>query len=150
MGCAAFSAAALLWLAATPPVLSEATSPKVAAPQGAVAYSPPFDEILRAAAGLKDEVAALRKSGRKADAAFAAKVKTLSDLDMQGHIKLRESGADGDLKCILKGISEDLPLKLAALQAAGERQARDAALAEMGYLLNDNIEVITAPPKPPV
>ena len=34
-------------------------------------------------------------------------------------------------------------------EATTGAQQKDA-LAEMGYLLNDNVEVITAPPKPPV
>ena len=77
-------------------------------------------------------------------------VDALSALDMQGHLTLAKRGTDGDLKCILRGISQDLPLKFGAVVAANDRKSRDAALKEMDYLLNDNVEVITAPPKPPV
>ncbi len=69
---------------------------------------------------------------------------------MYGHVTLKERGTDGDLKCILKGISEDLPLKLDAIVKAATPQARSAAIVDMAYLLNDNVEVITAPPAPAV
>ena len=72
---------------------------------------------------------------------------TLSALDMQGHVQLAKSGQDGDLKCILKGISQDLPLKLQAMMSAPSGMAEDAALKDMFYLLRDNVEVITTPPK---
>ena len=71
-------------------------------------------------------------------------------LDMQAHRSLAERNLDGDLKCILRGISEDLPLKLKALEEAKSTTERDTAIADMGYLLNDNVEVITAPPQAPV
>jgi hypothetical protein len=69
---------------------------------------------------------------------------------MQGHLILKERGTDGDLKCILRGISEDMPKKLDAVEAAATPAARRVALDELAYLLNDNVEVITAPPAPPV
>ena len=49
---------------------------------------------------------------------------------------------------ILRGISQDLPEKLAAVRAATTLKAQDLALRDMVYLLNDNVEVITAPPRP--
>lgn len=67
---------------------------------------------------------------------------------MKGHVTLRERGAVDDLKCILRGISQDLPEKLAAVRAATTLKAQDLALRDMVYLLNDNVEVITAPPRP--
>ena len=70
-----------------------------------------------------------------------------SALDMQGHVELAKSGQDGDLKCILKGISQDLSLKLKDLMGAPTGVAEDLALRDMSYLLRDNIEVITTPPK---
>jgi hypothetical protein len=74
----------------------------------------------------------------------------LAEMDMQGHRRLAERGTDGDLKCILRGIAEDLPLKLSAVEASPEGAKRDAALTDLGYLLRDNVEVITAPPAPEV
>jgi phosphoribosylformimino-5-aminoimidazole carboxamide ribonucleotide (ProFAR) isomerase len=43
-----------------------------------------------------------------------------------------------------------LTLKIADLDGAKDVKAKDKALKEMTYLLNDNVEVITAPPAPPV
>ena len=63
---------------------------------------------------------------------------------------LKARGTDGDLKCILRGIAEDMPLKVAAVAAATTPAERRLALEELHYLLNDNLEVITAPPQPPV
>ena len=57
-------------------------------------------------------------------------------------------GAVDDLKCILHGISQDLGLKLAAVAGAKTGHDQDLALRDMGFLLRDNVEVITAPPQP--
>ena len=54
----------------------------------------------------------------------------------------------GDVFCILRGIAEDIPRKVAALEAATTAPARADALSDLAYLLNDNVEVITAPPQP--
>ena len=62
----------------------------------------------------------------------------------------RLGSTDGDLKCILRGIAEDIPLKLDAVEAATSPAARATALSELTYLLNDNVEVVTAPPQPEV
>jgi hypothetical protein len=74
----------------------------------------------------------------------------LAERDMQGHLILKERGTDGDLKCILRGIAEDMPLKVEAVRTATTPAERRLALEELHYLLNDNVEVITAPPQPPV
>jgi hypothetical protein len=67
---------------------------------------------------------------------------------MKGHVTLKERGAVDDLKCILRGISQDLPGKLQAVADAKTVKDQDLALRDMVYLLNDNVEVITAPPQP--
>ena len=82
--------------------------------------------------------------------AFKTDLAALSDLDMQGHVDLAKRGTDGDLKCILKGISQDLPRKLTEVEQATTTDARSAALQDMFYLLRDNVEVITSPPAPTV
>ena len=157
------AAAAFLFLAsagpapAQPLIRVEATAP---APQS-VAKEPLFTDIVQKAARLKADTEAYRRqtSKAKADAAalvlpkfddFQSRIAALSDLDMQGHLELAKTGADGDLKCILKGISQDLPKKLTELQGAKTAPDQDQALRDMSYLLNDNVEVITAPPAPPV
>jgi len=88
-----------------------------------------------------------------ADAAFTGftvQAAELAAIDMQGHLILKERGTDGDLKCILRGISEDMPVKVEAVRMAATPAARRVALDELAYLLNDNAEVITAPPQPEV
>jgi len=147
MSCDAAASLAFFWLAATGSVSPTAAH---AAPPPAVAQEPLFVDIVHRAKALKRQTDALRASDRPIPDAFKTAVGELSDLDMQGHLTLAKRGTDGDLKCILRGISQDLPLKLAALTAAPDRKARDGALKEMAYLLNDNVEVITAPPAPPV
>ena len=81
---------------------------------------------------------------------FKVQANALAEMDMQGHLILKERGIDGDLKCILRGISEDMPKKVEALETAATSAERRVALDELAYLLNDNVEVITAKPKPPV
>lgn len=115
-----------------------------------LAREPLFSSIVRSAGRLRDAVDGVRRSGgapspdslRTLDAQTAA----LAALDMQGHVVLAGRGTDGDLKCILRGISQDLPRKLAAVAAAADPAGRRSALDEFWYLLRDNVEVVTAPP----
>ena len=116
----------------------------------AVAHQPMFVDIVKRASLLKAQVAAFQGNDKPISDGFKTQVGELSALDMKGHLLLAKRGTDGDLKCILRGISQDLPVKLTAVTAAADRKARDVALKEMGYLLRDNVEVITAPPTPPV
>jgi hypothetical protein len=151
MSCDAAASAALMWFAATSPMApAPLMQPAVAQAPTSVAHEPLFADIVQRARRLKAEVEAFRGNDRPIPEAFGKKVAELSDLDMKGHLTLAQRGTDGDLKCILRGISQDLPLKLAAVTAAKDRKARDLALRDMAYLLNDNVEVITAPPAPAV
>ena len=157
------AAAAFLFLASAAPggnaTLIDAPAVAVApAPEISVAHEPLFADIIKRAAKLKSDTEAYRKRTAKATAAldlprfadFQTRIGALSDLDMKGHLELAKRGTDGDLKCILRGISQDLPKKLADLTAAKTGPDQDQALRDMSYLLNDNVEVITAPPAPPV
>ncbi len=136
---------------APPPMRPVATE---AAPKGQnpLAREPLYADIVRRASGLRAQVEAYRKTPAAAGATppdfaqFKADIATLSALDMKGHVDLAQRGTDGDLKCILKGISEDLSKKLAEVEQASAPDARDKALEDMFYLLRDNIEVITTPP----
>lgn len=83
-------------------------------------------------------------------AVFKTELKQLSDLDAKGVEVLESRALDSDLKCILRGISADIGVKITLLSEAGDAKAKDKALRELAYLLNDNVEVITAPPAPPV
>jgi hypothetical protein len=125
-------------------VLSVASAPPAV---NALAKEPLYADIVGKAKSLKAMVESYRKSGvaiTRFDA-FKAQVDALSALDMKGHLDLAARGTDGDLKCILKGISQDLPRKLAELSAAANAKDRATALDDMFYLLRDNVEVITTP-----
>jgi hypothetical protein len=164
MSCDAAASAAFFLLTAFQPGQASAVldrTPAVATAPGAnpLAREPLFADIIGRAQSLKAEVEALQKglAGGVAKlealprfAPFKAQVAALSALDMKGHLELAARGTDGDLKCILRGISQDLPKKLQDITAAKDVAARDLALSEMHYLLVDNVEVITAPAAPPV
>ncbi|HUO21260.1 MAG TPA: hypothetical protein VMU59_01945 [Caulobacteraceae bacterium] len=162
------AAAAFLFLASAQPaphqplILVDAPAGAVAAtpaPPTSVASEPLFANIIQQAAKLKADTDGYRKRLGKASGAsialpkfddFQARIAALSALDLQGNQELAKRGTDGDLKCILRGISQDLPKKLADLTGAKTAPDQDTALRDMSYLLNDNVEVITAPPAPPV
>lgn len=145
MSCDAAALVASFWLAVAPSGATPQAQPPVA-----VAQEPLFAEIVSRAGALKVEVDAFKGKPMAVTPAFKQKVQELAALDMQGHRALAERGLDSDLKCILRGIAEDLPVKLQALETATAQADRDAALRDMAYLLNDNVEVITAPPQAPV
>lgn len=168
MSCDAVAFSAMLWMASFSPGPSPhegmAASPVPALAQQpvipqSVAGEPLFQDIVKRAKALKAQTEAYRKLLAGADGAaaakslksfdaFSVKIGDLSALDMKGHITLKERGAVDDLKCILRGISQDLPEKLTAVGAAKTIKDQDLALRDMVYLLNDNVEVITAPPQP--
>ena len=145
MSCSAAAMLSALWLAAAP-----AGAGAGATPPPVIATEPLFADIVKRAGALKAEVEAFKESNAPIGEAFKTKVGELAALDMQAHRGLAERNLDGDLKCILRGISEDLPLKLKALEDATTAADRDLAVADMGYLLTDTVEVITAPPQAPV
>ena len=160
MSCSAVAFSAFLWLASTGSAPADAPpAPAVATAPASVAAEPLFADIVRRAGGLKAQAEAYRKGlpsdptaaavALKGFDGFTGKVGELSALDMKGHVTLKERGAVDDLKCILRGISQDLPEKLTAVSAAKTVKDQDQALRDMVYLLNDNVEVITAPPTPP-
>jgi hypothetical protein len=149
--------AAFLMLASAGPAAPDTQPAVTAAPSPpSVAGEPLFVDIVNRASKLKTEVEDYRKglTGAAAVVAlpgldgFRDQVGQLAALDQQGHELLVARGAKDDLKCILHGISQDLPLKLSAMTDAKTPHDEDLALRDMDYLLNDNVEVITAPPQP--
>ena len=154
MSCDVAVAAFLMFASAGPGAPPRMTF-AVAAP-ASVAKEPLFADIIKRAGSLKAEVGTYRKTVGAASSAmdlprfdeFRARIGELAALDQQGHELLKARGAVDDLKCILHGISQDLGVKLAVLAAAKSGHDQDLALRDMAYLLNDNIEVITAPPQP--
>jgi hypothetical protein len=155
MSCDAAAIAATLWFASTSAVAPPPQAPTASPTPPSVASEPLFAGIAQRAAKLKAETAAFEKASLDTDfdhmagaTDFETAISQLSDLDMQGHVQLVQRGYTDDLKCILKGISQDLPVKMKALEAAADPKARHGALEDMFYLLRDNVEVITAPPQP--
>jgi hypothetical protein len=148
MTCGIALAAALLL--SDPNVALAAAEPgAVAGAPVSVASEPLFADIVARASALKALSQGFSPEAAPAGwADFRAQATELAGLDMQGHLILAERGVDGDLKCILRGIAEDIPVKLDAVEAAASPEARALALSELTYLLNDNVEVITAPPQP--
>ena len=141
MSCDAIALAATLWLASASPMTASS------APAASVASEPLFMDIVKRADALKAAVDAWKGKEGPLDGfdAFRTEVDTLSKLDMQAHLLLKARGTDGDLKCILRGIAEDLPVRLKEVETAADQRARDMALKEMFWLLRDNVEVITTP-----
>ncbi len=151
MSCGLAVAAALL--------LSDPTVTAVqpAPPPTTLAEEPMYADIVARSRTLKAIVDAWISGGAAEDATFAERTDfidfrvaalELSERDMAGHIDLRERGTDGDLRCILRGLSEDLPRRVDVLASAETPNARADALSELSYLLNDNVEVVTSPPGP--
>ena len=147
-------------LLSDPNVALAATQPlAVADAPVSVAGEPLFADIVARSGALKGVVQGWIDSGAMnqidfaaspAFTGFKAQAADLAARDLQGHLILQERGTDGDLKCILRGISEDMPKKVEAVATAATPAARRVALEELAYLLNDNVEVITAPPQPEV
>lgn len=148
--------AAFLMFASAADAPQPAPVPAVAAAPTSVAQEAFFHDIVVRAAGLKADVEAWRATLPKAAQpaplpgfeAFSGRIGELSALDQKGHEILKARGAVDDLKCILHGISQDLPVKLQAIKDARTGHDQDLALRDLVYLLNDNVEVITAPPQP--
>jgi hypothetical protein len=151
-------ALAVSLLLSDPNVAMAAAQPPVAANAPvSVASEPLFADIVARSGGLRGEVQGWLAAGAgdQADfftspafSRFKSQASELAALDMQAHLILKERGTDNDLKCILRGISEDIPVKVGAVEAASSPAERRVALDELQYLLNDNVEVITAPPQP--
>jgi len=146
MSCGIALAAALLL--SDPNVALAAAQPEaVAVAPVPVASEPLFIDIIARSSALKAVVDGW--NGTPSDfEGFKVRAAELAAMDLQAHLILKQRGTDGDLTCILRGISEDLPRKVAAVETAATPQDRAMALGELSYLLNDNVEVITAPPQP--
>lgn len=153
-------ALAVTLLLSDPNVVLAAAQPAAAveAPVS-VASEPLFADIVARSSALRGVVRGWIEAGVMDQADFATgpafnrfrgRTLELAALDMQGHVILKERGVDSDLKCILRGIAEDMPLKVAAVEAATTPAERRLALDELAYLLEDNAAVVTAPPQPPV
>ncbi|HEV7353116.1 MAG TPA: hypothetical protein VGN74_08330 [Brevundimonas sp.] len=159
MACGAALASTLLLTLSGPAAIAAPVAAPVAAPatlDAALAAEPLFRDIVTRAGTLKARVEAWTADGAglapafpegEAFRALKAEAEALAALDLQAHHWLAARDADGDLKCILRGIAEDLPVRLAAVETS-QGPARAEALAELAHLLDDNAAVILAPPQP--
>ena len=77
--------------------------------------------------------------------AYTQGIRNLAAADQQGHMTLKARGTDNDLKCIMKGLSLDLNIKMDAILAAKSDAEVGTALDNMAALLSDNIDVIVTP-----
>jgi len=120
-------------------------------PVSAIAKEPFYAGIVADAGRLEqqtDRFAAkpsLALLGRTRFRTYAREIQALSDADMKGHLDLKARGSDNDLKCIMMGVSLDLPKKLDAIRAAKSDAELGTALGNMSALLSDNIDVIVTP-----
>jgi hypothetical protein len=133
-----------LLLASGTPVFA-ATAPA----QSAISQEPFFAGLVTEAGRLKAETEAFRPAttlvSQPGFPAYAQAIRALSANDQKGHLTLKARGTDNDLKCILTGLSRDLPVKLDAIQTAKTDADMKAALIKMAALLSDNIDVIVTP-----
>lgn len=145
MSCAVMIAVALM--AAEP---AAAAAPPQAEAEAPVAREALFMHIVSRSRMLKGIVDRWIAEGFEpaAFARFRVEAEDLATMNMRGHVTLRDRNLDGDLKCILRGIAEDLPGRLDAVQNAPDAAERGVALSELSHLLDDNAAVILAPPQP--
>ena len=155
MSCGLAIAAALL--IGDPSVVTQAIATPIVAPPTTLAQEPLYADIVSRSQALKGVVDAWIAAGAAQNegfaqtpefASFRTEAAALSERDMAGHIDLRERGTDGDLRCILRGLSEDLTRRVTDVAEATDERTRADALSELSYMLNDNVEVITSPPGP--
>lgn len=112
---------------------------------------PLFADIANRADSLSARATGWMTTGSIADsAAFRTDLARLAELDMEGHRTLAARGTDPDLKCMLRGMSNDLTAQLTAIEGAHDAPARNAALERLNGLLSDNSQVLRAPSRPPV
>lgn len=146
---------------ATPPVSAAPVPASPASSAAAAAVSNPtpnpivkqplYADIVKRAKRLKtktDQFAAKPSTARlqgRAFSAYGSEIQALARLDMQAHYDLIKRGTDRDLKCILMGVSRDLPIKLDAIKAAEDEPQLKSAFKNMSDLLDDNAGLITTP-----
>jgi hypothetical protein len=135
--------AAALMMAAPMAVSADAVNP--------ISKQPLYADIVKRATRLKartDRYAAkpaISQLTNRTFNSYSADIRALATLDMQAHYDLIKRGTDRDLKCILMGVSRDLPIKLDAIKAAKTDADLKAAFQNMSDLLDDNAGLITAP-----
>lgn len=132
-------------------VLTCLFAPVASAQVNPVSQEPFYADLIRRAEALKAQTEAFAdapKPGLIGDPvfeAYAREIGLLAERNLRAHDDLKARGTDNDLKCVLKGVAVDLPLRLEAIRDATGEQALKESLEDMAYLLEDNIEVIRTP-----
>ncbi len=141
----AIACMASLLLASATPVFAAAATPD----KSTISQEPFFAGLVTEAGRLKAKTETFKPTpallSQPDFPAYAQAIRALSAGDQQGHKTLKTRGTDNDLKCILTGLSRDLPVKLTAIQAAKNDADMKTALTNMSELLSDNIDVIVTP-----
>ncbi|ESQ85974.1 hypothetical protein AEAC466_01970 [Asticcacaulis sp. AC466] len=116
-----------------------------------ISHEPYFADLVDRAGKLKAQTERLSASPalslleRPDFKTYTQQIRALSDGDLQGHLALKKRGTDNDLKCIMKGLSLDLNIKMDAILASKSDADLGRALGNMAALLRDNIDVIVTP-----
>lgn len=125
-----------------------ASSPHVSA-TSAISREPFYAGLVTRAEALKAQTEgfapALSVRNQPSFEAYVRDVRALAEDDMKAHLDLKARGTDSDLKCILKGVSLDLNIKMDAILAAQSDADAAKAYQDMSLLLGDNIDVIVTP-----
>ncbi|MFT4089761.1 MAG: hypothetical protein QM645_03440 [Asticcacaulis sp.] len=122
-----------------------------ALPVNPVSQEPFYADLIQRAQTLKattDAFAAAPKMSLLTDPAFEAygrDVVALTELNLKAHYDLKARGTDNDLKCVLMGVSLDLPIRLEGIRVSTTEQELKDTLEDMAFLLEDNIDVIRTP-----
>jgi hypothetical protein len=128
-----------------------ATAPAAssAAPVSKIAREPFFADMVTRARHLEAETKAFTPAlgllQQPKFQTYTQAIRKLSADDQQGHMTLKARGTDNDLKCIMKGLSLDLNIKMDAILTAKSDAEVGTALDNMASLLSDNIDVIVTP-----
>lgn len=122
-------------------LVASVAAPLATQGQNPLALEPLYRDIIQKAEALGQRVEAKTPAPQLVGA-----IKALAAADMKGHLDLKARGTDGDLKCILRGLAEDLPGKLEDYRTAKDPAQKDMARIALAAVLKDNIEVITTPP----
>ncbi|ESQ86557.1 hypothetical protein [Asticcacaulis benevestitus] len=128
---------------ATAPVASSA------APTSKISRDPFFAGLVTRARRLESETKAFTPAldllQQPKFKIYTQAIRNLSADDQKGHMTLKARGTDNDLKCIMKGLSLDLNIKMDAILTAKSDAEVGTALNNMAALLRDHIDVIVTP-----
>jgi hypothetical protein len=124
---------------------SQAQTPRL----NPIASEPLYADIVNRAQKLRTKSLTLGKSSRlrlltsAKFKTFGQNIEDLSSLNLKAHLDMKARGTDTDLKCVLMGVSRDLPKKLNDIKTSKTDADLKVNFERLSDLLRDNIEVIT-------